>query len=198
MKLFRILLIFTFIFSLGFGSYTFADEIEDTIAVALEDYSNGAFMKAASNLDYASQQIRQKRAGVLEKYLPEPLTGWSASVASSQTVSAVLLGGGVIAERTYTRGYSSITIKIVTDSPMVQSISMMLTNPMIITASGGKLIRIKGESAIFKYYPQNATGDINIVPGGRFLISVSGRAIGDNDLMDYANLIDHNGIKNMP
>ncbi|MBF0215728.1 MAG: hypothetical protein HQL30_01910 [Candidatus Omnitrophica bacterium] len=195
-NVFKITTVIIFMFSLS--SICFADEILTTVEKAVNEYKKGDFMTAASDLDYASQLIRQKRGSTLETYLPEPLNGWTASFPSSQSVSAALLGGGVFAERSYQKGISFVQIKIVTDSPMVQSIMMMLSNPMILTASGAQLSRIKGEQAIVKYDPQTGNGDINIVINNRFLITLSGRMLSQNELLEYADKIDYKKMASLP
>jgi hypothetical protein len=108
------------------------------------------------------------------------------------------LGGGVFAERSYQKGTSFVQVKIVTDSPMVQSIMMMLSNPMILTASGAQLSRIKGEQAIVKYDPQTGNGDINVVVSNRFLITLNGRMLSQNELLEYADKIDYKKLASLP
>ena len=77
--------------------------VVQTIEKALDEYKSNDFSNAASSLDYASQLIRQKKGEALSKLLPEPLTGWTADASSSRVTTASLFGGGLTAERTYTK-----------------------------------------------------------------------------------------------
>ncbi|MBW2198702.1 MAG: hypothetical protein JRF58_12850, partial [Deltaproteobacteria bacterium] len=128
-----------------------ADEITDSIDEAIEYYKEGDFVEAANSLDYASQLIRQKRSGNLEAFLPEPLAGWSAEDVKSKAVGAGYLGGMISANKKYRKDQSSVTIEIITDSPALQSMVMMFSNPAYASADGGKLTKIKRQKAIIKY-----------------------------------------------
>ena len=118
---------------------SWADEIIESINEALEYYKEGDYTEAVSGLDYAAQLIRQKRASRLEAFLPEPLSGWKAKDVESQAVGQAMFGGMVSAKRQYHKDSSSVTVEITADSPMLQSMVMMFSNPAYATADGGKL-----------------------------------------------------------
>ncbi|MGV8074732.1 MAG: hypothetical protein AB2L11_09295 [Syntrophobacteraceae bacterium] len=166
-----------------------ADNITDSIEEALENYKNGNLAEAMNSLDYAAQLVRQKRGGNLQSLLPDPLDGWTAKDASSEAAGAAMFGGAVTAEREYQKEPSNITIKIVTDSPMLQGIMMMFSNPAIAVSQGGELQKIKGRKAIVKYDKSNGNGDIRIVVANRFLVTVEGQEVTQQDLIDYASAI---------
>jgi hypothetical protein len=140
------------------GSYARADEVTDAINEAMQQYKAGDFAVAASSLDYAAQLIRQKTGGRIVDMLPGPLPGWKAEEATSQAAGAAMLGGGVVAERSYSRGESGVDINITADSPMLQGMMMMLSNPMFATSNGGRLTRIAGQKAIMRYSRQEKSG----------------------------------------
>ncbi len=195
-KIFRMCFITLFISSSFFISgAAFADEITDSIEEAIEYYKEGNYVEATSSLDYASQLIRQKRSGKLEAFLPEPLAGWSAEDVKSKASGAGYLGGMISAKRKYKKDKSSVTIEIITDSPALQSMVMMFSNPAYASADGGKLTKIKRQKAIIKYRPSKKNGEINIVVAKQYLVSVKGRNINQNDLVDYASAIDYKTLK---
>lgn len=173
----------------------FADEITDSIEEAIEYYKEGDYVEAANSLDYASQLIRQKRSGNLEAFLPEPLTGWSGEDIKSQAAGAGYLGGMISAKRKYRKDQSSVTIEIITDSPALQSMVMVFSNPAYASADGGKLTKIKRQKAIIKYRPSKKDGEINIVVAKQYLVTIKGRNVGKNDLVDYASAIDYKKLK---
>ncbi len=55
------------------------DPVLQTIEKAVQEYKDQDFTNAASNLEYATQLIRQKKGTALGKFLPSPLEGWTAT-----------------------------------------------------------------------------------------------------------------------
>lgn len=72
---------------------------------------------------------------------------------------------------------------------------MIFSNP-IFAASAGKFELINGYKGIVNY--QNNGGDINIVVNNRFLVTLKGRNVSRDDLMEYANSIDLKAIAYLP
>jgi len=171
------------------------DPVIQTIEKALDEYKNNDFSNAASSLDYASQLIRQKKGEALRKLLPAPLDGWTADKGKSQVTVASLFGGGLTAEKKYMKDDSVVNISIVTDSPLMQSMIMMFSNP-IFAASAGQFELINGYKGIVNY--QNNGGDINIVVNNRFLVTLKGRNVSRDDLMSYAKSINLKAIAGLP
>lgn len=175
-----------------------ADDVTDAINEALKQYKDGAFADAVQSLDYASQLIRQQKGGQLEAFLPKPIAGWTAEAAKSQAIGSAMFGGGITAERSYAKGDSRVDIKIITDSPLMQAMMMMFSNPMLATADGGKLERINGEKAIVKYNSDSKDGNINMVIANRFLITIEGNNVALQDLNAFAQGIDFKKLASMP
>jgi hypothetical protein len=175
-----------------------ADDVTDSINEALKQYNKGDFADAVQSLDYAAQLIRQKKGGQLEAFLPAPLAGWEAEDAKSQAMGSAMFGGGVTADRSYVKGDSRVNVKIITDSPMMQGMMMMFSNPMMATSDGGKLEKINGEKAIIKYSNDTKEGDINIVIGNRFLVTVQGNDVARQDLIAFAQGIDFKKLAALP
>lgn len=180
---------------IAFSGAGYADDVEDSINEALEYYQNGEYKDATESLNYASQLISQMKGKALEASLPEALDGWSAQAPTSEAAGAAMFGGGITAERVYSKGSSSVTIRIVTDSPMMQAMMMMFSNPMFATADGGKLERIGRQKAIVKFDAGSRQGDINIVVDNRFLVTIEGGDISVEDLKAYAEAIDYKKLK---
>jgi hypothetical protein len=195
-KVFHVCFIFLFISTLFIApGAVFADEITDSIEEAMAYYKENNYVEAANSLDYASQLIRQKRSGKLETFLPEPLAGWSAEDVKSQAAGPGYLGGMISAKRKYKKDKSSVTVEIITDSPALQSMVMLFSNPAYASADGGKLTKIKRQKAIIKYHPSQKNGEVNIVVANQYLVSVKGRNINQDDLVDYASAIDYKNLK---
>lgn len=171
------------------------DPVVQTIEKAMEEYKKQDFTNAASSLDYASQLIRQKKGEALGKLLPAPLEGWTAEEGKSQVTAASIFGGGLTAEQTYLKEDASVKISIITDSPLLQSMIMLFSNPMF-ASSVGQFELINGYKGIVKY--QDGSGDVNIVINNRFLVTLNGQNVTREELMSYANAIDLKAIGSLP
>lgn len=172
-----------------------ADDVTDSVDEALKAYKDKDYAAAAQALDAAAQLVRQKRGELFKELLPEPPSGWEAEEATSASAGAAMFGGGVTAERSYTKGDSSVTVKLITDSPVMQGVMMMMGNPMFANADGGKLERIKGQKAIFKN--KDGSGSVNIVVNGALLVQIEASDTSDADLRKFAEAIDYAKLGSM-
>jgi len=180
---------------IAFSSLVYADDVKDSIKEALEYYDEGDYSGAVESLNYATQLIQQKKSENLTSFLPQPLDGWAAEESTSQAVGAAMFGGGVTAERRYTKEDSRVTVQIVTDSPMLQSMMMMFSNPMFASSDGGKMERIKRQKALVKYDPSTEQGEIQIIVAKRFLVTINGDNVSKDDLKAYAEGIDYKKLE---
>jgi hypothetical protein len=167
------------------------NNVLSTIKEATRQYEAGDYTGAASNLDYAAQLIRQQKSERMKSLLPEPLPGWEGKEASAQALGAAILGGGVTVSRDYKKSASAVSVEIVADSPVLQSVLMMINNPMFAGAGGGKLETLKGQRAIFKYDSSKKSGELYIVVASRFVVTVKGRQVAREDLLAYAEAVDY-------
>ena len=167
------------------------DTVLSTIKEATRQYQAGDYSGSASNLDYASQLIRQKKSEKMKELLPEPLSGWEGKEASAQALGAAVLGGGVTVSRDYTRGASTISVEIVSDSPVLQSVLMMLNNPVFAGAGGGRLETVKGHRSVLKFDSGKKSGELYIVVASRFVITIKGRQVAREDLLAYGEAMDY-------
>jgi hypothetical protein len=171
------------------------DPVIKSIGEAVEQYKNGQYATAIASLDYAGQMIRQKKGEVLGRLLPAPLDGWSAEQVDTKAMGAAMFGGATTAERRYIKGNSSLTVKYSTDSPMMQSMLMMFSNP-IFASSVGKIELINGQKAIVDF--KETSGNINIMIGNSLLITIDGSNIKRDDLLAYAGRIDVDTLSKLP
>ena len=167
------------------------DTVLSTIKEATRQYQAGDYSGSASNLDYASQLIRQKKSEKMKDLLPEPLPGWDGKEASAQALGAAVLGGGVTVSRDYTRGASTISVEIVSDSPVLQSVLMMLNNPVFAGAGGGRLETVKGNRSVLKFDSGKKSGELYSVVASRFVVTVKGRQVAREDLLAYGEAMDY-------
>jgi hypothetical protein len=177
------------------GAWTAAaDQIEDQISKALGLYRDGKLSQALTELDFAAAQMRQKKAEALGAVFPEPPDGWKAKKVKTGAMGAAMMGGGVSAERTYRQdgGKGQVTIKVLSDSPMLQGLVMMMNNPMFAQSSdGGKLMLIEGQKVLL-----NEKGDegaeLQTIVNNKVLVEVEVRRSEDaTDLaQDFFKKVD--------
>jgi len=176
-----------------------ADEISDTIERAKTLYQEGKYSEASSELQFVVGQIQNLQAEQLKKLLPDPLAGWTAEEATASTAPMGFFGGGVTANKTYNKEDTgeSIEIQIITQSPLLQTVMMFLTNPMMLAAEpNAKLVRVKGEKAVEKFSAQDKEGELSLILEGKTLITVTGSEISDkNILYKYMEKMDFGAIK---
>ena len=177
---------------------SYADDVTDSIDEGIKYYKAGEFSDAVLSLNYAVQLIQQKKGASMESLLPEPLKGRKADDATTETAAASMMGGMVTAERRYTKGSSSVSIQIITDSPVLQGLLMMFANPMFASSDGGKLERIKKQKAIVKYDEASKEGEIQIVVANRFFVQIDGNGATKDDLIKFAEAIDYKKIESQP
>jgi len=179
------------------SSNVYADDVTDSINEGLQYYKDGKHTDAAASLNYASQLIQQKKGGSIKSLLPAPLKGWKAQDARSETAGAAF-GAGISVEREYNKGSSSVTIQIVADSPMLQGLMMMFSNPMFAQSDGGKLQKISGQKAIIKYDTAYKNGEIQVIVANRFLVTIRGDDVSEENIIDYAKALDYKKIAELP
>jgi hypothetical protein len=188
-------LIFLIVFSVPALLKAEEDPVVKEINKAAQHYKDGQFAQAMTSLDSAGEMIRQKKSEFLGKLLPEPLSGWTAQQVDVKTMGAAMFGGATTAERRYTRDNSSITVRYSTDSPMMQSMLMMFSNP-VFASSAGKIEMVNGQKAIVDF--KETSGNINIVIGKTLLITIDGKTVKREDLLAYAHVIDIDKLAKLP
>jgi hypothetical protein len=182
---------------LAIASVARADDVEDSIQEATKAYRACDYQGAAGSLEYAAQLVRQKRGGALQAALPQPLNGWTAEDAKAEAMSAMMFGGMTTAERVYRKGDARVTVRILTDSPMLQGMMGFLTNPAMAAAAGIKMQRIGDQKAMVKYDASSKDGELTMVVANRFMITVEGDGAEQQDLVSYAGAIDFKGLQGL-
>jgi hypothetical protein len=166
-----------------------ADDATDNIDAAKKSYESGNYSEALQSLDAANQFIRQKKAEQVIKLLPDAPKDWTASEPESEVAATALMGGGVTAKRSYSRGNSSVNIKIQSDSAVMQY-AAMLTNPLLLSASGAKLETVKGQRVTISLPNGESSGNLKAVVDNRYLVEIEGNSVTADDLRTFAKAFD--------
>jgi hypothetical protein len=192
-----ILPLFLMVVSWG-ATPVWADEILEAMNEAIEAYKEKEYAEASESLEYAKQLIQQLRSEGIMKFLPEALPGWESKTAQTQNMG--MMGGMSGVQKEYwkagtgNQGRKRITINIMAESPILQGM-MAMFNPMYAGAQGGKLQKIKRNKAIVKYNPDARSGEANVLVEKRYIVSIKGDSVDENDVLDYANAVDYKGLK---
>ncbi len=161
----------------------YADDVTEAINEAVTAYNDNDFAEAMSQLSYATQLVSQKKGEYLVSILPQPMDGWTSDEAENVSQGGVM-GAGVQVSRQYTKteGRASFQIEIIADSPMVASMAAMYSNPMLLTAGGAKIKKIKGKKAFV--IEKRKKVEITIVAGST-LVKGSGRNVTGAEALAY-------------
>ncbi len=167
-----------------------ADDVTDSMDEASKAYADGDMAATLESLNYAIQLLQQMKAEGVKSLLPEVPDGWTAEEAESTAVGTAMFGGGITAERRYTKGDSSVSIQIVTDSPMLQGMMMLFTNPAFAASSGGKMEKIGKQKIISTYDAGKKGGDYKIMVANRYLVTVTGEQVSKDEMTAFVEAMD--------
>jgi hypothetical protein len=178
-----------------------ADDITDQLKSALQLYEEGDVTEAIEELEFTLTQMRQKKAEGLGELFPAPPQGWEAEEVESQAMGRAAFGGAVTASRKYNqqKGDGRAEIEVVSDSPMVQSMGMLLNNPAIAgSGKNTKLIRINRQKALLQQDAKDEA-ELTFLVEGKVLVKVRVDQVGDpaKTVKDFAKLIDIKKLKEL-
>ncbi|MGE9290509.1 MAG: hypothetical protein ACQKBT_05945 [Puniceicoccales bacterium] len=181
------LLLFLFSFQLGM-----ADEIQSAIDEGSAAYGEGQYSQAAAQFELAAQLLREKSGSKIAEALPEAPEGWTTDgEAEVQAVGAAVMGGMTSASQTYRNDEGgSVNVRIMSDSPMVGQISMLLNNPAMIQQMGQKVVKVDGAQGVLSYDKDSRSGTITGVANNKFFITIDGSSIEPGVLQEFAGAID--------
>ncbi|MFV2035056.1 MAG: hypothetical protein ACC631_08110 [Halocynthiibacter sp.] len=147
-----------------------ADEIEDTLKLALEAYQAGDIETAKEEVDYAAQLFSQLRAASFRELLPEALPGWTRTIDPAGTTAASMFGGGLNAVATYSNESDTVEIQYMAESQIVVSMAMMFGNSALL-GSLGQVKRINRQSVVI-----TQDGTLQSLIDNRVFVQISGTA----------------------
>ncbi len=188
-----------FLLSLCLALPAAADEIADQIKQGLKFYEDGKISQALGELEFAVAQLKQKKAEALAKVFPQAPAGWQAQKSQGKSMGAGLMGGGISAAKSYQNQKNGrVKIEIMTDSPFIQSLAMMLNNPMYASSGNNKLIRFKGQKAVIKSRSESKA-ELQTIIDNKVLLKVSARRVDDaaKVVRQFAELVDLDKIRQL-
>src|ERR1700733_13374033 len=121
------------------ASPAWADDVTDQINEALNAYGHKDLPTAIAGLEAALSLVRQMRADSYGALLPDAPAGWTADKVETISVG-MAMAGGTGATRKYHKGNDTVTVSILTDSPLLQVVSSLAGSGMV--GIGGLQTRI--------------------------------------------------------
>jgi len=180
-----------------------ADDVTDWIEEGLKAYRAGDLPEAAQNLEYAAQLIRQQKGDKLSEALPAGPSGWTRTEVGGTAAGTAMFGGGTGASATYERQsrsgeeWSTVTITIATDNPMLGAMLGMFANPMLLSSQGRRLVKVGGEKASLEFDAEERSGELSIVVAQKVLVTVSGSGLSEEELRAFAEAVDFDLIREL-
>lgn len=178
-----------------------ADEIDAQLERGRQLYREDKLGEALEAVEVASTLMRQKKAELMQEVFPAAPAGWTAEKAESQALAKVFMGGGITASRLYKQqgGQGRVKLEVVSDSPLMQGVAMLITNPMLVqSAPGAKLIRLGQDNALLTSHGQRRA-EVQMVVDGRLLVraEASGLEQAAETAKDFAARLDLDRLRRL-
>ncbi len=147
-----------------------ADEISESLQLALDAYEAGDINAAKEEIDYAAQLITQMKAAGLSEFLPDALPGWIRDENDRSRQGSMSFGGGMSASATYTRENDRITVQLMADNQMVTAMAGMFGNSAML-GSLGQIKRIKRQKVVI-----TQKGELQAMINNHIFVQINGQA----------------------
>jgi len=168
-----------------FAGAAAADDVTNAISAANSAYGGGDLKEASTQLQTALASVNQQLIAKLIAALPDPPAGWTAEDPEGLDASAIGAGffATLVVDRTYTTpDGSDIDMTVSANSPMLMSLRMFITNPMMASMAGQtgmKKVTACGYDAIEQF--GDGTYETHVLAGNATLISFEGSQASDED-----------------
>lgn len=182
--------------SIAFCGSAAADGVTDQIDSARTAYEAGRLKEAVDTLNFAVAEIQTRITDQLLLLLPEPLEGWQADEAQSESAGiAAMITGTNLSRRYYRDDGSEIQISLMADSPMLPMLTMFLSTPFMMQADPNtKPFTMKGLRGMIKR--DDGSLEVTLLQGGNILIQITGSgAVDEAAIRQYIDALDLEGIQ---
>jgi hypothetical protein len=173
---------------------------EDLFQSAKSAYDAKKYGKALSELQLLVGEISKLRVEQLKAVLPAAPAGWTAGEPSGESAGGmIVMGAGITVKRSYTKDQKSVSLELVSDSPMVGMFAPLLSNPALLQGdSNTSVVSLKGgRRAILEYHAASKQGSVKILlRNNTTLLTLEGNQVEKSDLLDaFAKGMDIDAIE---
>ena len=166
-----------------------ADDVTDQIDQAVTAYKKKDLNAAITALEAAASLIRQMKTDAWKGALPAPLSGWTADKPQGEAISPVLLGGAITVSRAYHKGGETVTVSIIADSPVVQSLAAFMASGVgALLGSTAQVAVIDGRRVL------KDDNSYQTLASNRVLVKVEGGNGDDAALRQYLKAVNYDEI----
>jgi hypothetical protein len=181
------------ILTAAIGASADADQITDQIDAGRRAYEAGEARVAMQALQFAIAEIETQLRQQQLQLLPEPLPGWSAEDAVSESAGLAAMIAGTNLSRSYrndTTG-ASVQVTVTADSPLLAMMGMMLSSPMLIQANPGSSPFLHGSYRGMIEQDEDGTTQLSLMVGTRILVQIEGKGGADRETLEaYLQAMD--------
>ncbi|MGE5154997.1 MAG: hypothetical protein ACM3ST_13400 [Bdellovibrio bacteriovorus] len=174
------------------------DEVTDQLDAARKAYESGELHAAVDGLNFAVAKIKEQVTARLLQLLPQPLPGWQADAAQSESAGfAAMITGTNLSRRYYRPDGAEVSLSLMADSPLLPMLSMFLSSPFIMQADPGtKPYSLKGQRGMLKHSPDSNEYEASLMVGNRILIQGKGSGLTDEKaVQEYLEALDLDAIQ---
>lgn len=173
----------TILVAMLFAGAAQADDVANAMAAARKAYDEGDYKETSIQLQTALATVNQMLIEKIKAALPVPPSGWKAE--DPEGIDASAIGAGffatLVVERTYTTPTGSrINLTISANSPLLMSLRMFASNPMMASMTGEtgmKKVTACGYDTIEHF--ADGTYEAHVLGGNATLISFDGSTEAD-------------------
>lgn len=158
----------------------------EAIELATKALEGEQFGSAISALQGAIRDLQKKQRVAVLAGMPKP-EGFEIQDQqvddAAEELSAGIAAVGMTVHRNYRKGDDkSLSVEVTANSPMLQMMAMLFSNPALITADGGELVQYGAHKAILKKLGDNGQ-ELQILMHDKHLIRVSAQGVSADDLL---------------
>lgn len=179
--------------ALGLARPVQADEVTDQLDAARKAYESGELRNAVDTLNFAIAKIQEQVTARLLQLLPEPLPGWQADGAQSESGGiAAMITGTNLSRRYYRPDGAEVQLSLMADSPLLPMLTMFLSSPFMMQADPAtKPYSLKGQRGMLKHSPNSSEYEASLMVGNRILIQGKGSGLPDEKaVQQYLEALD--------
>ena len=174
------------------------DEVTDQLDTARKAYESGELRSAVDTLNFAIAKIQEQVTARLLTLLPEPLPGWQADAAQSESGGlAAMITGTNLNRRYYRPDGAEVRLSLMADSPLLPMLTMFLSSPFMMQADPGtKPYSLKGQRGLLKHSPDSTEYEASLMVGNRILVQGKGTGLPDEKaVQQYLEALDLEAIQ---
>lgn len=163
-----------------------ADPVIDQIDAGRRAYEAGDSRVAVQALQFAIAEIESQLKQQQLKLMPEPLPGWSADDAVSESGGFASMVAGTNLARTYRNDTTGATVKIslTADSPLLAMMGMMMSTPMLMQVDPRNSPYSYGSFRGVMETGEEGNVKVTLMIGTRILLQVEGGDGADRQMLE--------------